>query len=1024
MKIRYLGIFFWISVLILANENDLDLERLERLKAENMISDDEYMIFKSELLGNEGEVFYTLRVNGREIERFYPVMNYGDKKYLDMTTLLDGIEIKNYLEQDRIKLVLGENLRRVEIDLKSGRIMNNGEVISENPENIMQKDNKIFLEESIFAKLFALDLRVDEQTSRVSVALNFSPPDELLKRLDLKAEALKEERKGKQLLYQSERKLFEPGYLRLQAKGILTKGSGESKYKEDWGASVGYQGGLLYGQLQLNYDIKEERLGTLQLEYNEIWKNHTLQIYGNSVGEPNNSWGLSFFKDKSYYTDGKKVIIRESVPMGSRVELRYMGNSIAIQNEENGVVVFENSLITTDRTYTLVIFTPDGQVYEKTIKTTQDFDLQNKGEFQYNININEDSTSSKYTGNIDVHYGLTNSLTIGAGFARGIEEINGKYRYTHDLNANITYGATYNGLSYVLGVKAEKGFDNYKDGNKDFDDKFKYGGVLQLGYWRLRYTYQRDEMGSYFTDRYSEGHEVQFDVTDYLRMTYEYDRTKKFSGETDKDMNLTVSFNKSIGKVLLSADYRRAFYGSNKGDEYSVSAYYTTRNNISAKWENKWTERTKEFETIFSIYNNNFRGFIDYNLELGYSDKYREKVTFKLNLELADWLKIDSSFDKGGTETHSIGFDKVVDVRSVRQNIDSMDLSRVKAITFVDENNNNIFDVGEKVVEGVDVTIGEKTVTTNEDGEAMFHGVSNGVIYNLNPVIKKPSFTLGENKIAVKGNFSSTIEAYIPIKPMLNLTGQVKLGENMRLSELQREKLYQDILIEIKDMNGNSIELTVPDNTGAFDVSGLYPEKYMVEVNYLGTDYDLKKISEILKLTYIDNSFENKISLKVTEDSITMSDVEHDFPLDRVKERLAELEKEDKVAISERANQLSLENKKEKVTKKTRENRYSVIERKEEEVPLAKVREKLAELEKDERANQLSLENKKEKVTKKTRENRYSVIERKEEEVPLAKVREKLAELEKENRITLEAKENQLSLEDEKMKGLSEDEKV
>jgi hypothetical protein len=60
-----------------------------------------------------------------------------------------------------------------------------------------------------------------------------------------------------------------------------------------------------------------------------------------------------------------------------------MGSSISIKNEENGAVIFDNPIIKSDRTYTLVVYTANGEIFEKTIRTVKDFDLQIKE--MYNI---------------------------------------------------------------------------------------------------------------------------------------------------------------------------------------------------------------------------------------------------------------------------------------------------------------------------------------------------------------------------------------------------------------------------------------------------------------------------------------------------------------------------------------------------------------------------------------------------------------------------------------------------------------
>lgn len=869
MRLKKLTMFLIVSSLVFGNE--LELAKIEKLREQNLLSQEDYMILKAEILGSDEEIQYTLRINGVEKDNFYPIIVKNGKKFLNIESFLNSIGISNYYEKNSnvIKFILGENLRKIEINLNKKTIIENEKNVGNNTEDILVINNKVYMKEDLFKKLFTYDLRIDEESSKISISLNFSPPDEVLRRLDLRAEALEKQRENGRLHYESERKLFELGYVRVQANKIWRKEEEKSSYESTWDGNLEYQGGLLYGQLQTNYDIKENELRSARLEYNEIWKEHTLQIENTLAEKDNRTWNFSFFKDKSYYTEGKSVVIKESVPIGSRAELKYMGSSIAIKNEENGEVIFDNPIIKTDRTYTLILYTPDGEVYEKTIRTVEDFDLQNKGDIQYNINLKEDNISKKYSTNIGVFYGVTDKLTLGAGYIRGIEKILDKYEYVQDGSTNIVYGDTINGVSYVTRFNFEKSFENYEDNSKKYKDRYKYGGLVQLSYNKWKYTFESNKLGKYYDDKQDINHEIQYDINDNIRLLYDYSKIYKYETEDEKNSNIKLAIDKTVGNILFSANYSKAIYGE---DEYSLSAYYTTKNNISTRLENKWTNSGKDYETILSIYNNNFKGFLDYNIEFGYSPEYKDRITFGFTMRIADWFETSSTFDKAGNSEHKFGLDKIIDLKNPTINIDSMDNSRVKVVTFIDENNNNSFDRGEKVVEGVEVTLGEKTVITNEDGEGMFYGISNGIIYNLKPTIKKPSFTLGDNKVTVRGTFASTIEAQIPIKPMLNLTGEIVIDNKMDLSDIEKEALYQDLLIEIKDIDGKSIELAIPDNTGIFDISGLYPEKYILEITYLGNKYDLKKISEILKLDYRDESFDNNVAFQLSSDKIEKID--------------------------------------------------------------------------------------------------------------------------------------------------------
>lgn len=858
------GLFFILNCALLASE--LNLKQLEELKETKLISYDDYLILKSEISNDDKLEVYTLKINGSEVDNLYKVLNKNNQRYLELETFFQSLNLKNYGSTDKIKLILGENLREIVIDLKNKGIYEQNKKIASGKNITIEKEEKIYLNEDIFKKLFSLDYRVDESKLKIVMALNFTPPEELVTLLDLRAQALENENKSNTLLYQSKKELFELGYARVRANKFYIKNSGEKKYNELWDGNLEYQGGLLYGQLQTNYNVKENILESIKLEYNDIWENHTLQFLNIGNEDRSRVWDLSFFKDKSYYIDNKNVIIRENVPIGSRVELKYMGASIAIKNAEDGVVIFDNPIITTDKTYTLVIFTPNGEVTEKTIKTTENFDQQSKGKFQYNINIRENDEAQRYTVNSEVYYGLTDRITIGGGYTRGIEQLKNRYEYVQDGRANIIYGDTINGYSYVLRLDTEKSFDDYVVDSQKYENKYKFGGLAQLSVKNWQYTYENYNFGEFYDNKKQEKFGVQYDLTSFLRLTYDYNKTYRYIGNGEKGSEYGLSIDKNIGKVLFSIDAKKSEFDE---DEYSINAYYTTTNNVSMRLENKWIKSGKEYETLLSLYNNSYRGFLDYTFETGYSEKYKDKATFKMTIKLDDWFEIGSNFDKTGRQENKIGIDKIIDLKNPMKKVDSMDISRVKVTTFVDENNNNIYDNFEKLVEDVKVSIGTKTAITNENGEAILYGISNGLLHELNPEIEKPSFTMGDNKVTVKGTFSSTIDAYIPIKPMLNLNGTIKIDEVLNLKKDEIEELYQDILIEIKDLSGKSIELTVPDNTGKFDVSGLFPEEYRIEVSYLGTKYNLDKFNDLIKLSYFDDDFENKIVFNLNSKKIS-----------------------------------------------------------------------------------------------------------------------------------------------------------
>ncbi|MGL4903476.1 MAG: hypothetical protein ACRC3I_10470 [Cetobacterium sp.] len=224
---------------------------------------------------------------------------------------------------------------------------------------------------------------------------------------------------------------------------------------------------------------------------------------------------------------------------------------------------------------------------------------------------------------------------------------------------------------------------------------------------------------------------------------------------------------------------------------------------------------------------------------------------------------------KNGEQNYKLGIDKVVDLKDITRNVESMNSSRVKVIAFVDENSNNIYDSGEKLVDNVEIKIGSQTEVTGDEGEAYFFGVPNGILYDLNPKIRKPSYSLGSNKIAVRGTNTGTIEAFIPLKAMITLSGVFIVDEKLNLSDDDIKDIYDNTIIKIKDKEGKILENTIPDESGIFYVSGLFTESYSVEITYLGDKLNIPPLIETIDLKYIEAK-DNEIVLKFREKGIAL----------------------------------------------------------------------------------------------------------------------------------------------------------
>ena len=85
-------------------------------------------------------------------------------------------------------------------------------------------------------------------------------------------------------------------------------------------------------------------------------------------------------------------------------------------------------------------------------------------------------------------------------------------------------------------------------------------------------------------------------------------------------------------------------------------------------------------------------------------------------------------------------------------------------------------------------------------------------------------------------------------------------------------RVYDNILVKVKDIDGKVLDMAIPDETGVFEVSGLLPKKYFLEVTYMGLDYSIKGINEIVQLSYVEkNEDGNVFVFNVTDKAILIS---------------------------------------------------------------------------------------------------------------------------------------------------------
>lgn len=858
MKKRYFLILFAItSILAQANQ---DMEALKKI-----MSPEDYAILTNTYVEKEGKQIYDLMINGELKSKSYSVWYKNQNMYFSLFNFLEAINFKNYhqdLKTGDITLLVGDSLEEIKISVKNNYINYPIEKLKLLKDDLILDGREIYIKSDIFKSVFLRNLRISQEEQKINMNLNFSTPEEINLRLKLTKNSLNEEKLKDEIIYKNKNKLLEAGYLRTEVNKIFTrdKNSEDDSFQDDWEARLEYQGAFLYGELNAEYDVKEHLLGDVKLTYDDIYNKHTLELssfrYGDKGAREN---GIRFWKDKGYLVTGsKEYILTEDVPIGSRVELIYLGTVIDIQTAENGQVVFANRNIKEDREYKLRIYTEDGKIYEKIINTTSDYNQQNKGEWEYNFDIREDHASDRYRINAITYYGLTDSLTAGAGYIKEPRTINNKYEYLDKGRGELIFSNSIKGYQYTLRAGGEKAFNNYVDDVtlKSTEDEYKYDLLGQIDFKDLRFKYQQENYGKYYYDKFEKVLSTRWKPIKPLELEWEKVWKEKYrdlsySEEERKQEGdrYRVEYSKSWKSLLLTAEYQKSTLFDEE-DEYSLNLYYTGFRTFTTRFENTWNEDGK-YETAFSIFSNG-NDLFDYTLEARYSEEKKDSLTFRFNLNYNNWFNFESEADKKGNQKYKVGIDRITDLRNPKANIRSIESSPVEVTAFIDMNNNDKFDENERIAKNIEIKLAGETKKTDKEGKAIFYGIPNRVLYDLNAEIKRPSLLQTPVPLKVEGKNTATIEAYLPIKPMTTLTGQINVAEMLGLSELEKMKIYENIIITIKDISGKELEVTMPDETGTFDVSGLLPTEYLIEVNYIGIDYSIKGINEVVQLSYIE----------------------------------------------------------------------------------------------------------------------------------------------------------------------------
>jgi hypothetical protein len=812
MKKLLFCLFFSISTFVVSADFSLgeELKRLEELRSTQIITEEEYLFFYSSLTQEfEEKGLYTISINKKIASNFYRIRDREGKIYFPSLSFFELLN-HNPPEKNResILFILENREDFVEIQFLEKTIRTrSAKIFSLEEESYFFEENELYLSTSIFEELFLSTLKIDRENFSIEATTNFATQEEQLFLLSLNEDKINREKGREEVVYTNPRKLFEPGYLRIISD--LEKSGKDS----EWNNKLEYQGALLLGNVTLGYNPGNKKWDDGSLRYTDIWNEHSLDLWRYQTREK----GISFKKNKSYFWNGKKYIIREDVPIGSTVELLYMGSIIDVKRVENGEVYFDNDEIQEDRNYTLKIYTPEGDILLRTLHTSRNYNHQSSQEVEYDLLLKERKKEESYEGKFKFFYGLNNDFTMGVEYFHLPEYQN--------IELELVYENKIKNFPYVLEVGVGRALEASNEG-----ESYRVLGEIDIKNWNL--WVEMEKSGSYSTQNF----EITYDPGNFYTLGYEY-----YNAEN----KFLLTLNRSYKNLLTTFNYNTSLL--TRQNEGSLNFYYGGFENFSVILNNSWKNFFRAPEIKLSLNSKNYFGLVDYHLEFKYSERSSEVWTFKFEVTFDDWFKVATKTDRRGENSISFGLDKTVDLRDIRKPIENSDVSRVKAVAFLDKNGNGILDGEEKGIEDIQISLGSQKLSTDSNGVAYFYGVPNKVKYGISVESPHPTHTVGNIKYSILGKNSSTIEAFIPLKKYSDLSGTFDFSKNLKIEE--RELFFSNLILELLDKNKKLVETATLDENGEFIINALLEKEYTLVISYVGNFHSPFRIEKQLSLS-------------------------------------------------------------------------------------------------------------------------------------------------------------------------------
>lgn len=827
-------------------------------------------IFSSSIPENLVDGNMDIKINNIR-ENFFPLYidEIKEKGYISLRNFFYIIELN--------KIVINIKDKKVSGLLPNGKEVN--WIFNKNYSFIYEDDIYIdvkYLKEIVPIKSvnFNLDMLI------ITIILNFKTP------LDIRNEQLDKRnnifkafgRDEENLSIITNKKIISSGIIQLEyLKFNLNKG-------ENRVLNMKYSTQLLYGEFQGIYNLLDEcnkknenTFKNISLTYNNIFNNKDLILGDFYLRTPkiysteNNVSGISLLNSSSRYSINQKDMneIEGEAPSGSIVELYRNGILIDYQEVINSRYSFNNvQLVSLTDSYFIRIYNSLGEYIQKDLSILMNNKILKKGDWTYSIQRGHGKKEKKENLIGILKYGIYKNITGEIGY------YNLQNRYKYEEYKDFSFGTYYSSPPIKFPVFLKLNW---------FQSVESEDGTLNWEFQQKLYNIQLDVIGEKYGKRIS----LEQNKNEYYKVNLKTNLDKfilglsyeveNYKGDNCRTYSTGISYNKNYYSTGVSYSFLKhlkdleknrhiisCLLGVNCFEKISLSSYITNEYTNSFKFkDNKYSLRLSKRDLSYIN-----QKYLDISLNLNYSSKERDHFRAEINGNVyLDNLNLPVTSAKlsfnGSDESHksrNIGMEikKNFILNDIFRNskIENISNSWIKGRVYIDNNNNDKYDIDDVPMNDLEIYIQGKRVKTDKNGKYIMENISSNSKFKikLDKTYIDPLLHYKESS-NYKLMPSTGMEVNIPLQYTVSLSGNIIL-KNKDIELLKLPNIYSKI--EIKLLKDNKIiKILRPEYDGYFNIDNILKGEYELKIESKNSKFIIKEKIKKIKIDSkeIDNGY-------------------------------------------------------------------------------------------------------------------------------------------------------------------------